>query len=42
MITGESVPIDKNVGDEVIGGTINMNGYIQFKATNVGKHNRDG
>jgi P-type Cu+ transporter len=38
MITGESVPIDKKVGDEVIGGTINKNGYVQFKATNVGKH----
>ena len=33
MITGESVPIDKKVGDEVLGGTINMNGYLQFKAT---------
>ena len=38
MITGESVPIDKKIGDEVIGGTINMNGYLQFKATNVGNH----
>ena len=38
MITGESVPIDKKIGDEVIGGTINKNGYLQFKATNVGKH----
>ncbi|MDQ6863409.1 MAG: copper-translocating P-type ATPase, partial [Thermoproteota archaeon] len=38
VITGESVPIDKKVGDEVIGGTINKNGYLQFKATNVGKH----
>lgn len=38
MITGESAPIDKNVGDEVIGGTINKNGYFQFKATNVGNY----
>jgi Cu+-exporting ATPase len=38
MITGESVPIDKKIDDEVIGGTINMNGYLQFKATNVGNH----
>jgi len=38
MITGESAPIDKKVGDEVIGGTINKNGYLQFKATNVGNH----
>src|SRR5712691_5819554 len=38
MITGESVPADKKIGDEVIGGTINKNGYLQFKATNVGNH----
>jgi P-type Cu+ transporter len=38
MITGESVPIDKKVGDEVIGGTVNKNGYVQFKATSVGNH----
>src|SRR5207249_11247840 len=37
-ITGECVPVDKKVGDEVIGGTINKNGYLQFEATNVGKH----
>ena len=38
MITGESVPIEKKIGDEVIGGTINMNGYLQFKAKSVGNH----
>jgi P-type Cu+ transporter len=38
MITGESVPSDKRIGDNVIGGTINKNGYIQFKATDVGNH----
>jgi Cu+-exporting ATPase len=38
MLTGESVPVDKKVGDEVIGGTINKNGYLQFKATSVGNH----
>jgi Cu+-exporting ATPase len=38
MITGESVHIDKKAGDEVIGGTINKNGYVQFKATSVGNH----
>ena len=38
MITGESVPSDKRIGDNVIGGTINKNGYLQFKATNVGNH----
>lgn len=36
MITGESIPVEKTVGDKVIGGTITKNGYIQFKATNVG------
>ncbi len=36
MITGESILVDKNIGDNVIGGTINKNGYIQFNATNVG------
>jgi Cu+-exporting ATPase len=38
MITGESVPANKKIGDKVIGGTINKNGYLQFKATNVGNH----
>ena len=38
MITGESVPADKRIGDKVIGGAINKNGYLQFKATNVGSH----
>lgn len=37
MITGESVPIDKTVGDTVIGATINKNGFIKIKATKVGK-----
>ena len=36
MITGESIPVDREIGDNVIGGTINKNGYIQFKATKVG------
>lgn len=36
MITGESIAVDKKIGDKVIGGTINKNGYIQIKATNVG------
>ena len=36
MITGESIPLDKKVGDKVIGGTINKNGYLRFKTTNVG------
>lgn len=36
MITGESVPIVKEVGDKIIGGTINTSGVLYFKATNVG------
>ena len=38
MITGESIPINKSIGDKVIGGTINKNGYLQFKASAVGRH----
>jgi P-type Cu+ transporter len=38
IITGESVPVDKKIGDRIIGGSINMNGYLQFKATTVGSH----
>jgi Cu+-exporting ATPase len=37
MLTGESVPVDKKVGDEVIGGTINKLGTFKFEATKVGK-----
>lgn len=37
MITGESIPADKKVGDEVIGATINKTGSFKFKATKVGK-----
>ncbi|MCK9186358.1 cadmium-translocating P-type ATPase [Candidatus Gracilibacteria bacterium] len=36
-ITGESIPVDKKVGDEIIGGTINKTGYIKFRATKIGK-----
>ena len=36
MITGESIPIDKTLGAKVIGGTVNKNGYLEIKATNVG------
>nr|WP_281381402.1 heavy metal translocating P-type ATPase [Geomicrobium halophilum] len=37
MITGESIPIDKKPGDEVIGSTINKNGLLKVEATKVGK-----
>ncbi|MFP7159438.1 heavy metal translocating P-type ATPase [Priestia aryabhattai] len=37
MLTGESIPIDKSVGDTVIGSTINKNGFLKIKATKVGK-----
>jgi Cu+-exporting ATPase len=36
MITGESIPVEKGVGDQVIGASINKNGSITFKATKVG------
>ncbi len=38
MITGESVPVDKKVGDEVIGATINKSGLLKFEATKIGKN----
>ena len=37
MITGESIPVDKVVGNPVIGATINKNGSLQIKATKVGR-----
>lgn len=36
-ITGESIPVDKSVGDKVTGATINKTGYFKFKATRVGE-----
>lgn len=36
MVTGESVPVRKKVGDNVIGSTINGDGAIEFRATKVG------
>ncbi|SDQ89497.1 heavy metal translocating P-type ATPase [Virgibacillus salinus] len=37
MLTGESVPVEKAAGDNVIGASINKNGTIRYKATKVGK-----
>jgi len=37
MVTGEYLPVDKKVGDEVIGATINRTGVFKFRATKVGK-----
>ncbi len=37
MLTGESMPVEKKVGDRVIGATLNKLGYLKFEATNVGK-----
>ncbi|MBD2067494.1 copper-translocating P-type ATPase [Leptolyngbya sp. FACHB-671] len=37
MVTGESVPVKKQPGDEVIGATINKTGSFKFRATRVGK-----
>ncbi len=37
MITGESLPVSKKVGDEVIGATINKTGAFRFRTTKVGK-----
>lgn len=36
-ITGESIPVEKEVGDNVVSGTINKNGYLKVKATKVGE-----
>ncbi len=36
MLTGESMPVDKTVGDTVIGATINKSGTFQYRATKVG------
>ncbi|WP_238476044.1 heavy metal translocating P-type ATPase [Clostridium manihotivorum] len=37
MLTGESMPVEKNIGDKIIGASINKNGSIKYKATRVGK-----
>ena len=37
MLTGESIPVEKRVGDTVIGASINTSGRIEYQATKVGK-----
>ena len=37
MLTGESIPVEKAVGDRVIGGTLNGRGAMRYRATNVGE-----
>ena len=37
MLTGESIPIEKNVGDNLVGASINKNGFIKYKATKIGE-----
>ncbi|MEW4529317.1 heavy metal translocating P-type ATPase [Maioricimonas sp. JC845] len=36
MLTGESIPVSKELDDEVVGGTVNQSGSLQFEATRVG------
>lgn len=37
LVTGESLPVAKTIGDKVIGGSINTSGSVQFKATKIGE-----
>ncbi len=37
VITGESIPVEKRKGDQVIGATMNKTGTFKFEATKVGK-----
>src|SRR5713226_9790604 len=37
MLTGESLPVEKNAGDEVFGATLNKTGSFRFRATKVGR-----
>ena len=36
MITGEPIPVKKQIGDQVVGGTVNQNGTLNFRATALG------
>ncbi|MBU5595120.1 heavy metal translocating P-type ATPase [Amphibacillus sp. MSJ-3] len=37
MLTGESIPVEKNIGDSLVGGSFNKNGTVRYQATKVGK-----
>lgn len=37
MVSGESLPVDKQAGDQVVGSTVNITGSFRFRATRVGK-----
>lgn len=37
MLTGESIPIDKHIGDEVVGGSVNQNGLLHIQVTRIGE-----
>ncbi|MEI4768983.1 heavy metal translocating P-type ATPase [Psychrobacillus sp. FJAT-51614] len=37
MLTGESIPVDKTIGDSLFGSTINKNGFLKMKATKIGR-----
>lgn len=37
LVTGESLPVPKQKGDQVVGGSINSNGSVRFKATKIGQ-----
>src|SRR4029453_13036658 len=36
LVTGESIPVEKDVGDELIGGSVNQSGSLTFAATKIG------
>jgi len=37
MLTGESMPVAKRAGDGVVGGAVNLNGFVRYRATKVGR-----
>lgn len=37
MLTGESIPVEKGPGDEIVGGTLNASGLVRFRATRIGR-----